>query len=184
MHALGTHVVHGAGEVFEGLVVAREAGFLEQMDGLAAWFWRSAWALPIWWPAIPPPTAPAAMIWLRCAVEHPASWQAKRPAMAPPAMPSPVPWAAKLAERSLAACCSCSSVRSCTDMVCSRIASGLRLPCVASLVTAAEDMLPVLLPVLLDGLLPVEEDAAPSSQPARAIDKAARRTPALISFMS
>ena len=34
MHALGTHVVHGAGEVFEGLVVTREAGFLEQMDGL------------------------------------------------------------------------------------------------------------------------------------------------------
>ena len=34
VHALGTHVVHGAGEVFEGLVVAREAGFLEQMDGL------------------------------------------------------------------------------------------------------------------------------------------------------
>ena len=34
VHALGTHVVHGAGELLEGLVVAGEAGFLEQMDGL------------------------------------------------------------------------------------------------------------------------------------------------------
>ena len=34
MHALLAHVVHGAGEVLEGLVVAREARFLEQVDGL------------------------------------------------------------------------------------------------------------------------------------------------------
>ena len=36
MHAVSTHIVHGAGELLESRVVVRPAGFLEQVDGLGA----------------------------------------------------------------------------------------------------------------------------------------------------